>query len=90
MSAGFDPAKYLEVYLSPDVRNAFNDGALDIISQYLITRIVELIPDDQLTSITTTEQLFNVAEKTIPNYEQTIKRFMEEFKKEYKKELGIK
>lgn len=85
---GFDPTKYLNLHLNPDFKDVVSQKILDLLSQYFIIRILELIPDKKLSDIKTTDNLFKVAQEEIPNYNSKIKEILEEFKKEYQKNTG--
>lgn len=90
MLLGFDPIKYLDLHIDSADRHAVSDGILDVIAQYIATRTIELLPENQLSEISDIAQVFEHAQKTIPNYDQKIKEFLNDFKKEYKNQVGAK
>lgn len=86
---GFDPILYLGLHLDPQVKQAVSEKLLDFLSQYLTIRTVELLPQDKLEEINSPEELFLTAQKVIPDFNRKIKIFLQDFLKEYQKEVGI-
>lgn len=85
---GFDPLTFLELtnikiedkeYLSRQIWNQ--------LSEYLVIRIIELLPSDQLENIETPKELFSIAEKTIPNFKDKIKTCLEDWRNQFKRKL---
>lgn len=85
----FDPLKYLNLHLSQEVKGRASHHLLDQLSQYLIIRTVELIPEHELSRIESVESLFAKASESIPDYNGHVWQFIDDFKKEYSKNAGV-
>ena len=82
---GFDPLLFLGV-TDPkhEEKDIISQKILDRISQYIAIRIVELLSKDDLKSIDDSPQkLFSIAKSKIPDLDNKVKVFLEDFKKEF-------
>lgn len=86
----FDPLAYLNLHLDPAVKDIVSQKLLDLLSQYLIIRTIEILPEDEIANITDPKTLFDLAQQTVPDYNQRVKEFLAGFKKEYQDNQGIK
>lgn len=86
---GFDPLLFLGITNLNDVeKNIVSQKLLDRISQYLAIRIVELLSEDDLNSIDDDPQkLFSVAKEKIPDLDNKVKLFLEDFRREFQSNL---
>lgn len=85
---GFDPLLFLGITnLKSKEKSIVSQKLLDRISQYLATRIAELLPEDALIDIDDPEQLFSLAGQKIPDLDKKVKLFLEDFKKEFNNNL---
>jgi hypothetical protein len=85
---GFDPLLFLGITnLKPEEKNIVSQKLLDRISQYLVIRITEQLPKDDLIGIDGPQELFAVAKNKIPDLNNKVKLFLEDFKKEFNKSL---
>lgn len=82
---GFDPLVFLGITnLTNKERNAVSQKLLDRISQYLVIRIVDLLPEDELKNLSDDPQeLFTLAKEKIPNLDKKVKTYLEDFKKNF-------
>lgn len=85
---GFDPLLFLGITdVKPEEKTDVSQKLLDRISQYLVIRICELLPEDDLKNIDTPQQLFSIAKNKVPNLDNKVNIFLEDFKKEFYKNL---
>ena len=85
---GFDPLLFLGITnLKDEEKNTVSQKILDRISQYLVIRITEQLPEDELKRIDDPQQLFTVAKTRIPDLDNKVKLFLEDFKKEFNTNL---
>lgn len=84
----FDPLLFLGIKnLSGEEETLVSKHLLSKISQYLLVRISELLSIEDLKSTDETEELFALAQNKIPNLNTQIKTFLDDFKKEFYKNL---
>jgi len=85
---GFDPLIFLGITnLKGEEKTAISKKLLDRISQYLAIRIVELLPENDLKNIGDPQKLFSTAKEKVPDLENKVKVFLEDFKKEFNSNL---
>lgn len=85
---GFDPLLFLGITnLKPEEKDMVSKKLLDRISQYLVIRIVELLPEAELKHIDDPQKLFSVAKEKIPDLDKKVKVFLADFKKEFNNNL---
>lgn len=81
---GFDPLLFLGITnVKPEEKTDVSQKLLDRISQYLVIRICELLPEDDLKNIDTPQQLSSIAKNKVPDLDNKVKQFLEDFKKEF-------
>lgn len=82
----FDPILFLGITnIEEKNREEISQKLLAQIQSYIIVRCLELIPEQELTSIYDQPQFFKLAEQKIPDFNDQIKIFLEDFKEEFKK-----
>ena len=87
---GFDPLLFLGITnLKDQEKKDVSQKLLDKISQYLVIRITELLPEDEFKHIDNPQKLFFVAKDRIPDIDTKVKLFLEDFKKEFYKNLKV-
>ena len=85
---GFDPLKFLGISnLHGQEKKDASQKLLERISQYLVIRVTELLSEDDLERIDDPQELFSAAKIKIPDLDKKIKSFLEDFKKEFNKNL---
>ena len=85
---GFDPLLFLGITnIKDEEKSIVSQKILDRISQYLAIRIIELLSEHDLRDIDDPEKLFSVAKEKIPDFDNKIKLFMEDFRKEFNNNL---
>lgn len=85
---GFDSLKFLGISdLNDQEKETVSKNLLDKISQYILIRISELLPADDLKKATTPEDLFSLAQAKIPDLGDIIKLFLADFKLEFDKNI---
>lgn len=83
---GFDPLLFLGITnIKAEEKNNVSQKLTDTISQYIVVRIAEFLSDDDLTTIDNPNTLFAVARSKIPDFDNKIKLFLEDFKNDYYK-----
>ena len=82
----FDPLQYLNIQVSESDRIFLTDAIMDQVSRYVIIRTLTLLPEADYHSL---EELFDQAQQQIPNFDNLIKIFLEDFKKDYQHQRGI-
>lgn len=89
---GFDPLLFLGVTnVKPEEKNIVSQKLLDRISQYIAIRIEELLSEEDLKSIDGDPQkLFSLGRQKIPDFDNKIKVFLEDFKTEFNNNLKQK
>lgn len=84
----FDPLKFLDIEnLKDEEKNILSKNLLDKISQYILIRIAELLPADDVKKMSDPQDLFSLAQAKIPNLKDKIKLFLADFKKEFGKNI---
>jgi len=85
---GFDPLLFLGITnIKDEEKNIVSQKILDRISQYLAIRIGELLSEDDLKRIDDPNELFTLAKEKIPDLDNKVKLFIEDFKKEFNNNL---
>lgn len=79
----FDPLIFLEIKVSEQHKKRLSGQLLDKLSEYLMIRIIELLPEDEVDKVNSPEQLFTLAKRKIPDIEEKTKLFLEDFKIKY-------
>jgi len=89
---GFDPLLFLGITnVKSEEKNIVSQKILDRISQYIAIRIGELLSEDDLKSINGDPQrLFSLGRQKIPDFDNKIKLFLEDFKKDFNNNLKQK
>lgn len=86
--AGFDPLLFLGITnLKDNEKNDVSQKLLDKISQYLAIRISEILPAEDIKKLKTPEDIFSLAKDKIPDINTKIQLFLEDFKKEFYKNI---
>lgn len=82
---GFAPLVFLGITnLKGKEKNIVSQKLLERISQYIVIRIIELLSEKDLENIDDDpKKLFSIAEQKIPNFDNKVKLFLEDFKKEF-------
>lgn len=85
----FDPLLFLGLTnLKDEERGVVSQKLLGRISQYIAIRIVELLSEEDLKNIGDDPQkLFSLAKQKIPDLENKVKLFLEDFKREFNNNL---
>lgn len=85
---GFDSLLFLGISnLKGEEKVNVSKQLLNKISQYLLIRISELLSIEDLKSTNDPDKLFSLAQNKIPNFSGQVKIFLEDFKKEFNKNL---
>lgn len=85
---GFDPLKFLNITnLKNEEKDAVSKNLQNKISQYILIRIAELLPKDDVGKVKNPEDLFSLAQTKIPDLKEKMKLFLEDFKKEFYKNI---
>lgn len=88
---GFDPLKYLYITnLKNQKKDTVSQHLLNKISQYFLIRVFEILPIEEIKSINEPDKLFLLAQNKIPNFNEKIKTFLEDFRKEFSNDLVVK
>lgn len=83
---GFDPLAFLGITnLKGEEKDTASKNLLDKISQYVLIRISELLPADDVKNTKDPEALFSVAQAKIPDLNDKMKLFLADFKQEFDK-----
>lgn len=87
----FDPLLFLGIKnLTGEEKTIVSKHLLNKISQYLLIRIYELLSIEELKSTDDADKLFALAQSKIPNLNEKVKIFLQDFKKEFSNNLVIK
>ena|SRR3989344_3299909 len=87
---GFDPLLFLGINnLKNQEKKDVSQKLLDKISQYLVIRISELFPDEELKRLNNPEDLFSIAREKIPDINTKVQLFLNDFKREFYKKLKV-
>lgn len=87
----FDPLLFLGIKnLTTSEKTLISKYLVNKISQYLLIRISEILPIEDIKSINEPNKLFVLAQNKIPNLNEKVKIFLEDFKKEFSKNLVVK
>jgi len=86
---GFDPLLFLEIKnVDPKDRNKLSFELMSQISEFLAIKTLQLIPGEKAEEFNSLEELFKYAQENILNFDLKVKQFLDEFKKEYQKNLN--
>ncbi|MBI4058932.1 hypothetical protein HY404_01690 [Candidatus Microgenomates bacterium] len=81
---GFDPLVFLGISnIKAEDKENLNHEIFNSLSQYLVIRLAELLPTQELEKTNDITELFALAEKTIPDFKDKIKSFLTDFKQEF-------
>ena len=84
----FDPLLFLGITnIEDEEKNIVSQKILDRISQYIVIRIIELLPENDVEDIENPEKLFSVAKEKIPDFNDKVKVFLKDFKMEFSNNL---
>lgn len=87
---GFDPLKFLDIAnLNNQEKDTVSKNLLDKISQYILIRISELLPTEDVKKAVNPEDIFSLAQAQIPDLNDKMKLFLADFKKEFYKNIKI-
>ncbi len=84
----FDPLAFLNTTVPSAQYPAVSQEVLEEMHDYLVTKIVEMLPAGVVGVASTSEELFSIAKKNIPDFEKCVNEWMEEFRKEYLIQYG--
>lgn len=85
---GFDPLIFLGIKkLKEEHKTILSKQLLNKIAQYILIRIVEILPTADLKEINNPEKIFSLAKDKIPDFNSKVKLFLEDFKKEFYKNI---
>lgn len=86
---GFDPLVFLNINgVTLQGKDALSKDLMAEMSTYIILRISELLPQDDLTAIgEDAEKFMALAKEKIPDLNDKVKMFAEDFKKEFQNNL---
>ena len=86
---GFDPLLFLGITnLKDEEKDIVSQKLLDRISQYIAIRIAEILSENDLRDAGDDPQkLFSVAKDKIPEFDEKMKLFLEDFRKEFNNNL---
>lgn len=88
--AGFDPLKFLNITnLKNQEKDTVSENLQNKISQYILIRISELLSTDDVRKAKDPEDLFSLAQIKIPDLKEKVKLFLEDFKKDFYKNIKI-
>lgn len=87
--AGFDPLVFLDVAnINSQTREDLSKEVMEYLTSYVITKVAMLLPKDCLTDMDKDPQKFiATARNYIPDLDDRIKSFAEEFKREFHNNL---
>lgn len=88
-SGSFDPIAFFNLHLDDKAKKVVTEELLDSLSQYIIVRTVEMMPAGKLDNIDNPEELFELAKKEFPVFDNQIKKFLEDFQREYQRTTGV-
>lgn len=87
-SLGFDPLKFLDITnLKNQEKDILSRSLLDKISQYILIRISELLPTEDVKKIKDPEDILSLAQVKIPDLNNKMKLFLVDFKTEFGKNV---
>lgn len=89
---GFDPLLFLGITnLQGEEKTVVSKELLDKISRYITVRIGELLSMDDLKEINgDPERLFSAAKEKIPDFDNKMKMFLNDYKTEFQNNLSDK
>lgn len=88
--SGFDPLKFLNITnLKDEEEKIVSKKLLSKISQYLLIRIVELLSEEEIKQFNNPEDIFSMAKDKIPDINTKVKLFLEDFKKEFYRNIKV-
>ena len=82
---GFDPLLFLGINnLQGIEKDKVSKELLDSISRYMAARIIKILPENEVEDLPDDpEKLFAIAKEKIPDIDKTVKKILEDYKKEY-------
>lgn len=81
---GFDPILFLNISgVKKEDNQSISDQLLVRIGDYLAVRFLEIMPEELIKNIQSTPQLLSSAQNYFLDFNQKIKLFLEDFKREY-------
>lgn len=81
---GFDPLKFLNLENIKDQdKDSVSKNLQNKISQYILIRVAELLPENEVKKSKNPEDLFSLAKTSIPDLSSKVRLFLEDFKKEF-------
>lgn len=84
----FDPLLFLGINnLKENEKDIVSQKLLDKISQYLIIRISEFLTVEDINKLNNPEDMFSMAREKIPDINTKVKLFLEDFNKEFYKNV---
>ena len=87
---GFDPLKFLDIAnLQGQEKDILSKNLLDKFYQYLLIRVAELLPSEDVRKIKNPEDLFALAKTKITDLDDKVRLFLADFKKEFYKNVKI-
>lgn len=87
---GFDPLKFLDITnLKNQEKDTVSKNLLDKISQYILIRVSELLPAEDVKKASDPEDIFSLAQAKIPDLNDKMKLFLADFKKEFYKNVRV-
>ena len=82
--SGFDPLVFLGIKnLKGKEMQEVSNNLLNKISQYILIRISEQLPTEDVRRAKTPERLFSLAQERIPDLSQKMKLFLTDFRTEF-------
>lgn len=85
---GFDPLVFLKINnIDPKDRNKLSFELMSQISEYLVIRTLQLLPPNKTENMQSPEELFDLVEQLVPDFNDKISQFLNDFKMEYAKNL---
>lgn len=87
----FDPITFLGLdHLETSRKKVLKPRLLNNISEYLLIRLLDFLPEDadekiKFTKIKSVEELQSILEKYIPDFKKQLNKFLLEFKEKYQK-----
>jgi hypothetical protein len=90
MQNSFDPIIYLNIRgLKDKEKKELSDHLLNKISQYLLIRAIDKVDISLIKKAKAPNEIFEIAKKNIPDFENQVRIYLEDFKKEFNSSLKI-
>lgn len=85
---GFDPILFLELRnINSKDRNKLSFELMSQISEFLVIKTLQIVPEEKAEEINSLEELFEYASENISQYDQKVKTFLNEFKTEFQQKF---